>query len=107
MAEYIEREALIANFESAGAKFVYGDSIIKGIISRINLQPAANVVKVKHGKWEKAKGIIGINPATLNFEIGDTDRCSLCSADFIAVKPKYKYCPNCGAKMDGKDGGND
>ena len=46
MAEYIEREALIANFESAGAKFVYGDGIVKGIISRINLQPAADVVKV-------------------------------------------------------------
>lgn len=65
-------------------------------------QPTADVVEVRHGHWENAKGVVGVNPATLDFEIGDTDRCSLCGVDFEAVRPKYKYCPFCGAKMDGE-----
>ena len=65
--------------------------------------PAADVAPVRHGKW-------------LNF-YGDfsTAECELCaelyevSPDespqkeyFDAFKEFYRYCPNCGAKMDGE-----
>ena len=95
MAEYIEREA---------AKDKFSDLLPIGRSIRDTLDevPAADVVEVRHGEWKTAKAIVGVNPATLDFEIGDADRCSLCGVDFEAVRPKYKYCPNCGAKMDGK-----
>ena len=65
--------------------------------------PAADVAPVRHGEW-------------LNF-YGDfsTAECELCaelyevSPDespqkeyFDAFKEFYRYCPNCGAKMDGE-----
>lgn len=45
--------------------------------------PKSEVRPVRHGRW-KGDGF------------GDF-RCSLCDN---AISGKYKYCPNCGAKMD-------
>lgn len=50
--------------------------------------PAANVVEVKHGEWIRCKTILNIF------------KCSYCCDKFFDSE-KYKYCPNCGAKMDG------
>ena len=48
--------------------------------------PTADVVEVVHGEWE----VYGLmNP-----------QCSLCRGYNIE---KSRFCPNCGAKMDGKD----
>lgn len=59
--------------------------------------PAADVEPVKHGHWEW--GDI----------YDDGDVCSACNYDSHREPCKYKYCPNCGAKMDGreKDNGKD
>lgn len=86
MAEYIEREALIAEYDKAhkgpagGARKLMVEA------------PAVDVVKVKHGKWEKANSCV--------FPVF---KCSLCGLS-VATGKTY-YCPNCGAKMDG--GNND
>ena len=50
--------------------------------------PAADAVEVRHGYWIDGK-------------CGHYKICSECNqiADFY-----FDYCPNCGAKMDGKDG---
>ena len=87
--EYIEREALLNQFDCCGGYTVYGESTVKAIISRIKSQPAADVVEVGHGEW-----IYG------EFDI---PHCSECG---VEVMPNNisNYCPNCGAKMDGKDG---
>ena len=64
----------------------------------------ADVVEVRHGEWEK-------DPIAIrdDGEIYDY-RCSVCTAK--AHKGEYgnydyitDYCPNCGAKMDGKGEG--
>lgn len=60
---------------------------------------------VRRGKWIEAQGIIGIDPETLDVKIGNVDRCSLCSTEFVSVPVKYKYCPNCGSIMRGDDYG--
>lgn len=55
---------------------------------------AADVQEVKHGAWENTN-----TPNQL--------RCSNCDIiHFIAQYPhgEINYCPNCGARMDGKDG---
>lgn len=51
----------------------------------------ANVQKVNHGEWIFKKHLVGI----------DFYECSECEE----VQGKLQnYCPNCGGKMDGKDG---
>lgn len=51
----------------------------------IDEMPRADVQKVKHGKWETSKGE------------KYSSRCSCCNC---YSTDDYKYCPNCGAKMD-------
>ena len=60
----------------------------------IGKTPAADVVPVRHGMWEKQSGLYSCS------ECGTT-----CPYDVQADVIEYwtcNYCPNCGAKMDGK-----
>ena len=51
--------------------------------------PAADVAPVRHGRWiDSSNGWM----------------CSECEQDNTYDKP---YCPNCGAKMDGKEDGHE
>jgi hypothetical protein len=64
-------------------------------ISYLDDAPTVDAVEVVHGEWEKQQGIYS---------------CSICGkacpydvqADIIQYWP-CNYCPNCGAKMDGKE----
>ena len=49
--------------------------------------PAADVAEVRHGRWEFIGGY------------GYQYRCSVC---VTCAERKTKFCPNCGAKMDGE-----
>ena len=96
MAEYITKESVIEAFEWGDTDVVedYGDGCIFGfsresIKSVINDIPAAAVARVVQGRW------IWRNkwePFECKYE------CSIChdGSDL-----ESKYCPNCGAKMDG------
>ena len=57
----------------------------------LNKIPAADVAPIKHGKW--------IYDCWCEF------KCSECGehSNSKPYKGKEKYCPNCGAKMDGGD----
>ena len=55
----------------------------------INNMPLADVVEVRHGKWEKVS------------EKYPRYVCTSCR--HLYNNKEYKYCPNCGAKMDGKE----
>lgn len=93
MAEYIEREALI-NW----AKEFYPND--KHFVSGIMNAPTADVTEVRHGKWiESEDDYYGLYII----------KCSLCREvwcfeveDDVKLM-NYNYCPNCGARMDGKD----
>ena len=50
---------------------------------------AADVAPVRHGEWQYGD----------YYDIGDV--CSECDWDSKMTHPSYRYCPNCGAKMDG------
>lgn len=50
--------------------------------------PPADVATVRHGRWEW----IG----------GRSWRCSECEWIHEPNKPRFHYCPNCGARMDDK-----
>lgn len=105
MADYIDRETVLKILEEHPAGTwrgydVYSDDV-RAIMRKVDEQPAADVAPVRRGEW-------------LNF-YGDyrTAECSICgnlyevifegesnSMLFDAFKQFYKYCPNCGAKME-------
>lgn len=66
--------------------------------------PAADVVEVRHGRWEElmehrgAGGILGGKDICVGYA------CSECGEETTettgwGTKPRYNYCPNCGASM--------
>lgn len=94
MVEYIEREAMKRALRNA---HLHLDEA--GIVIEIDDIPAADVQPVEYGEWT-AEG---------NDEYGNYwDECTVCRrAVFFppSVKNDYKYCPHCGARMDGEDNG--
>ena len=113
MSKYIDVDVFIKSFREAlpGLKAQVDPDLTpkayaylrggEAIIEDLTKFPAADVAPVRHGEW-------------LNF-YGDfsTAECELCaelyevSPDespqkeyFDAFKEFYRYCPNCGAKMD-------
>ena len=66
-----------------------------------------DVVEVRHGEWVKTQEPMGWKDV-------DCIECSSCHESWVMdndlclddYKDGWKYCPNCGAKMDGK-GEND
>ena len=91
--EYIEREAAIEAIMSEPPDAHYP----QWYVDKIKFIPAADVVKVRHGRWEKSED----NYYSLNLV-----KCSVCHEEWCFeidddVKDlNYNYCPNCGAKMD-------
>lgn len=84
MARYIDADALIAEYDrvhigpAGGARKLMVDA------------PTADVAEVKHGEWLHKK------IDDLNYHV--YGQCSNC----LERKRIDNYCPNCGAKMDGK-----
>lgn len=97
MAKYIYREALKEYLY--GGKFQEdcvgcdepGEGCIECIVDEIDNFPAADVAPVRRGRWSEADW----------FDIGFW-QCSCCGflSEAIAAPKLYKYCPNCGAKME-------
>ena len=97
MKEYIEREVISEGIRKYYYKNPPNSSYQEGFdygldnAQRVILNaPAANVVEVRHGRWEKR---------------GSKWQCTGCkvlmSVDGTPQENLLYYCPNCGAKMDG------
>ena len=85
MARYIDADRLINDFTNNSGVFVCGPKKLAAIVFRINTQPTANVAEVQEARWKGAG-------------MGDY-YCSLCQETVSGNK--FKYCPYCGAIMDG------
>ena len=109
MAEYIDREALIAHIKDlptwwADAGGVYGRSMkypegmfdCEDVISSVENAHPADVAPVRHGRWIDAYPDIEPNPM---FMYGI---CSECGFE-QGISKYLKYYPNCGAQMDEKE----
>lgn len=95
MAEYIEREAVLSKCEEiwddadettqTGVDAINAIDLVTDFIESL---PAADVRKIKHGKW--------LDSGNFYYK-----KCSECNAK---VQREYSdianYCPKCGAKMD-------
>lgn len=95
--EYIERKTLIeAAKHNTPISRCEADFVdIKKLIEDI---PAADVRPEKHGYWKKERKEI------LPIKIRDLRICNICGCwyDQDVTDGVFTYCPNCGAKMDGK-----
>lgn len=101
--EYIGRETLLQSvfgmMDNAGKESIGKDDLQYAI----NKQDAADVALIVHGRWLNFTG---------NFSTAECNRCgelyevspdeNPCEDFFSAFKQLYKFCPNCGAKMNGE-----
>ena len=96
MTEYIEREAISEEIRKYYYKnppnSSYGEGFDRGLdrAQRAILDAlAADVAPVRHGRW-CVDGVYVV--------------CSVCNrftlSPIVKQLPTFKYCPNCGAKMD-------
>lgn len=108
LAEYIDRtgilhicdEIIAEEWNSKVAPVSWADAY-KQFKDDIERCPVADVQEVKHGRWTE---IID----TINWFYRDTAVCSVCGNcidcsdeyDMDDIQYQFKYCPNCGAKMD-------
>lgn len=89
MAKYIDMKAFRKNLEI--------DELGNTDIVKVNIaleKSVVNVVEVRHGEWVQT--------------YGSRVSCSCCDPNREDDNPAFykfmKFCPNCGACMDGKDG---
>ena len=95
--EYIEREELLNNLKRFAP-----EHLTPLIVDLVQKQPTADVVGVRHGKWLYHECVSSNDGAISGYS------CSHCGAfvdeEFETGNFHKKFCGNCGAKMDGKDG---
>lgn len=72
------------------------------IIDVFDSLPAADVQEVKHGKWIAKKMIKESYNYGVPYEIFRCSECSYMLSENGLVG-RYNHCPNCGARMDGKE----
>ena len=88
MTEYISREQIFKKFLNEGDGY-YSLSHLRDVIRSL---PAADVQPVEHSRW------IPMNDGTYN---AYCENCGHERGSKAWNKADYKYCPNCGARMDG------
>ena len=101
MAEFYNAEKLL-EFVKQNTPHIDGETTMQCVERAIKEAPTADVVEVKHGEWQLKECQCGL------FSITDFFVCSACKEEFDVDGWDYedlcanaKYCPNCGAKMDG------
>ena len=93
--EYISREAAVKYIKSEQCGTcsdigLCGNCAVLVAVKLLEKVPAADVAEVVHGRWNVVEG-----------RRLDNAICSNCGRHFQAYYEAYRFCPNCGAKMDG------
>lgn len=102
MDDLISRKALLEDINAAAGNDFMG-TMVAGTLTRfVKKQPAVDAEPVVHGRWEAMHYEGGI------LDGANCERCSNCGWDRFFDEPEiksvFRYCPKCGALM---DGGND
>lgn len=109
MAEYIERDKTLQDMHGSHSTPIFighktdEDIMFERMCGIVMEQPTADVVEVRHGEWLQTKEPLGWNDV-------DCIECSACHDSWILgeefdledYKYYWKYCPNCGARMEGE-----
>ena len=95
---------LIRRKDAVAAFIRLSQGAMEGVIYKrtIDAIPAVDAVDVRHSGWEETT----IFPAEGNVDMLQSAFCPECkkyhTTPYSYYITKYEYCPNCGAKMDGK-----
>ena len=102
MGDYIDRQALLEWFENWSDYDEFSVAYITGVIKD---EPSADVQPVRHGRWIETTEQCG-------WIEEECVECSECSNTFVLgdytvddIRELFKYCPNCGARMEGEQNG--
>ena len=77
------------SYDKVPSEVDYACSALRDMIKRIRRIPPADVEPVRHGRWKPYDDAI--------------HACSICGfTSHRAYDKVFKYCPNCGARMDGE-----
>lgn len=109
MAEYIEKEEIVDLLSCREAvqpeqnEFDAGFKAgMKCAIQIVSLFGGEDIAPVVHGKWDKNGSYDSIGGDWMK-----SQQCSVCYALYVSPGntpwEHHKYCPNCGAKMDGEE----
>jgi len=86
MTRLIDADALKKAFD-------FDDDVeLQCAVVHYGIDNAPTVDPVKHGHWEKER--IGADKI---------DRCSVCGGSYLPCIKSYKFCPQCGARMDAEE----
>lgn len=102
MAEYIDKHEAYTLLKDLEAAYIYPpvrEAYEKAARCIDQITPS-DVQPVKHGQWEEIEEYGGWG--------GTYFRCSICGDEWdldtgTPVENGMKYCPNCGARMDGDE----
>lgn len=113
MARYIDADKLIEHikdvptwYERLGigwrsTKYPDGMFDCDDVINSIGNQPTADVVEVKHGEWREG-ALLKVGREIKHYPSVICSDCGITFCDIINNHNyMYRYCPHCGAKMDG------
>lgn len=97
MSEYIEKSSLLQSLKSSGIASDFA-------MYKISNFPTADVAPVVHGEWLNIDGDYTFAACSIcetAYEVATEEEAEKGLWD--AFMCSYRYCPNCGAKMDGGD----
>lgn len=103
MAKYIDADALLKSID--GNPYVT-DSIKVYIRCCVRKAPAADVAPVVQGRWREDTDPVDGDIRCTNCGIAwpKCFRDEIAKQGIWTLQTLFRYCPNCGAKMDGMDG---
>lgn len=110
MAEYIDRDACLSILRAKANMAVLMDAApyFEKAAQMLEKLPAADVAPVVHGEWMPSESDFDDDDTLFDVEEWCDWQCGACGEDIcyddtMPVQLLPKYCPNCGAKMDGGD----
>ena len=102
MDDFISRKAMLEDIKAIAGNDFMGTMVACTLTRFVKKQPAVDAAPVVHGRWVAMHYEGGI------LDGANCERCSNCGWDRFFDEPEiksvFRYCPKCGALM---DGGND
>jgi len=93
----IDADKMLKRIESWNTSDAMDKALYNFTLNRIIEQPTVDAVPVRHGRWLNKRYGVKFDGHSYPFRtIGTCSECHETSCD------AGDYCPNCGAKMDGK-----
>ncbi len=102
--KYVDRSEVLKKVRYVARTWGIYEDVGEKLTDKIKAIPAADVELVKHGEWNDLYGdykVAKCSKCGEEYEVSDTN--AGLAILFKAFEEYYKYCPRCGARMDGEE----